>query len=249
MVFDLEKAAALMGVSRPQAAVLVHAAAKRGLITPIKRGLYNLVPFELGSTTFHLEDRYLLVRESLGDMPYFLSHASALDIHQMATQPNFDVYVTSTRRRKNINLGGAMTHFVWAPQARFFGFQTMDVGNIRLVVSDVERTLVDGVAMPAYCGGLIEVAKAFFMAKQRMNSAKLIKYARDFNKWSVVRRTGFILELFSIADQSTLDDLAQSLPAGRARLDPDLPENGPSSAKWGLRLNVSRDELMNAVSH
>jgi len=248
-VFDLKKAARLMGVSRAQAAVILHAAAKRGLVTPVKRGLYNLVPFELGSTTFHLEDRYVLVRESLGDMPYFLSHASALDIHHLATQPNFDVYVTSTRRRKNINLGGAMVHFVWAPPERFFGYQTMNVGNAHLIVSDLERTLVDGVALPAYCGGLVEVAKAFFIAKTRLDSAKLMQCAKDLKKWAVLRRTGFLMELFSLADKATLDDLSRTLPAGYVRLDPQLPADGARNAKWGLVLNASREQLEQAVSH
>ena len=248
-VFDLSKAAALMGVPRDRAAGLVHAAAKRGLITPIKRGLYNLVPFELGSTSFHLEDRYLLVRESLGDMPYFLSHASALDIHGLATQPNFEIYVTSTRRRKSINLGGSPTHFVWAPESRFFGYARMRAGSADAVVSDIERTLLDGVSLPAYCGGLIEVAKAFFMAKNRLDSKKLIEYGKRFGKKAVLRRLGFLLELFQLADKPALDELADSLPAGYVRLDPDLPDEGASNARWGLKLNVSPSEIQNAVSH
>jgi predicted transcriptional regulator of viral defense system len=248
-VFNLSKAATLMGVPRARAAVLVHAAAKRGLVTPIKRGLYNLVPFELGSTSFHLEDRYLLVRESLGDMPYFLSHASALDIHGLATQPNFDVYVTSTRRRKSINLGGSQTHFVWAPESRFFGYAKVRAGTADAVVSDIERTLLDGVSLPGYCGGFIEVAKAFFMAKNRLDSKKLLEYGRRFGKHAVLRRIGFLLELFQLADKLTLDELAGSLPAGYVRLDPDLPAEGASNARWGLKLNVSPSEIENAVSH
>ncbi len=249
VVFDLAKAAALMEVPRDRAAVLVHAAIKRGLVTPIKRGLYNLVPFELGSTSFHLEDRYLLVTESVGDMPYFLSHASAMDIHDLATQPHFDIYVTSTRRRKDINLGGAKTHFVWAPDSRFFGYSKIQAGTARAIVSDIERTLLDGASLPAYCGGFIEVAKAFFMAKNRIDSQKLINYSQRFDKAAVIRRSGFLLELFEMADVATLDKLARELPSGYIRLDPDLPDEGKADTKWGLKLNVSAQEIQNAVSH
>lgn len=248
-VFSLDAASSLMGVTRSQAASLLYAAAKRGLVTPVKRGLYNLVPFELGSTTFHLEDRYVLVRESLGDQPYFFSHASALDIHQLATQPNFDVYATSPVRRKNMNIGGSMTHMVWVPSGRFYGQQSVKVGNVTVSVSDIERTLVDAVSIPNYCGGFIEVAKAFFMAKAKVDSAKLVAYALDYGKWSVARRAGYLLEVFGMAPQSVLDGLAGSLPPGYSKLDPDLPKKGASSAKWGLILNVSREEIANAVSH
>jgi predicted transcriptional regulator of viral defense system len=248
-VFNLEAASALMGVTHRQAASLLHAAAKRGLVTPVKRGLYNLVPFELGPATFHLEDRYVLVRESLGDISYFLSYASALDIHQLATQPNFEVYVTSPVRRKNMNLGGSTTHMVWVPPSRFFGQQSLKVGNVTHRVSDIERTLVDAVSIPRYCGGFIEVAKAYFMAKSKVDSAKLIAYAYDYKKWSVIRRAGYLLEFFGMASQSILENFARGLPPGYSKLDPELPKEGLSSAKWGLTLNVSRDELTNAVSH
>ena len=248
-IFDLKTAANLMHVSSQNAASLVHAATKRGLITPIKRGLYNLVPFELGSTTFHLEDRYLLVSRSLGEIPYFFSHASAFEIHNLATQPNFDVYVTSTTRRKTINLGGSKTHFVAASKDRFFGYESKKIAANQIMVSDLERTLIDGLAIPAYCGGLIEVAKAFFMAKGRLDSDRLIQYARDFGKWAVMRRAGYLLEFFDLSNSDALNTLAESLPAGYVQLDPDLPAEGPSSTKWGLKLNVSGIELTNAVSH
>jgi predicted transcriptional regulator of viral defense system len=247
--FTLETAATLMGVTHGQAASLLHAAAKRGLITAVKRGLYNLVPFELGSASFHLDNRYVLVRESLGDKPYFFSYASALDLHGLATQPSLDVYVTYSIRRKSMTIGGSRTHLVYLPTMRFYGLQELPVGETRVMVSDVERTLVDAVALPGYCGGLIEVAKAFFMAKTQLNAPKLIDYARRYRKWSVLRRVGYLLELFELASPSVLNGVAQSLPAGYSRLDPDLPKEGPSNPAWGLNLNVSRDELVNAVSH
>jgi predicted transcriptional regulator of viral defense system len=248
-VFTLAAAASMMGVSHRQAASILHAATKRGLITPVKRGLYNLIPFELGSATFHLDNRYALIRESLGDRPYFFSYASALDLHNLATQPSFDVYVTYSVRRKKMNIGGSTTHIVWMPPSRFFGWQELQAGGVHLMVSDLERTLVDAVAIPGYCGGFIEAAKAYFSAKSKVDSGKLIEYARRYKKWSVLRRAGYLLEFFNIASQPTLDQLAETLPPGYSRLDPDLPKEASNNAKWGLMLNISPEELLNAVSH
>lgn len=248
-VFDLDTAASLMKLNRTQAAGVLHAAGKRGLITAVKRGLYNLVPFELGSATFHLEDRYLLVQASMGDMPYFFSHFSALDIHQLATQPNCNVYVSSTRRRKDANLGGSPLHFVSTPPSRFFGFAHHRIGKTSIVVSDVERTLLDAVSLPSYCGGFIEVAKAFFMAKNHMSSAKLLAYGHRFDKTVVLRRAGYLMELFNIGDKQTLDTLAEGLAPSTSRLDPDFPVAGKVNTKWGLTLNVTPEELLEAVSH
>jgi soluble lytic murein transglycosylase-like protein len=42
---------------------------------------------------------------------------------------------------------------------------------------------------------------------------------------------------------------AAGLPAGAVRLDHGLPITGRHDAKWGLRLNVSAEEILRAVSN
>ncbi len=250
LVFDLGTAARLMQVDHTHASGILHAAVKRGLVTPIRRGLYNLVPFEMGSVNFHLENRYAVIGESMGDKPYYLSHASALDLHRLATQPSFDAYVSTTHRLATLNMGGTLVHFVTTKSSRFFGYAPHDLGKgQKVMVSDLERTLVDGLALPEYCGGIVEVAKATFMAKSRFEADKLIDYARRTNRGAVLRRLGFLLETLEIASPALLDSLKAGLPAGAVKLDPSLPLEGSHHAKWGLRLNVTADEILKAVSH
>jgi predicted transcriptional regulator of viral defense system len=122
------------------------------------------------------------------------------------------------------------------PPSRFYGQQELEVADTRVMVSDIERTLVDAVSIPGYCGGLTEAAKAFFMAKTRLNSSKLIEYAQRYNKWSVLRRIGYLLEIFELAPRSTLEGLAKTLPRGYSRLDPDLPRDGLPNSKLGVDL-------------
>ena len=250
LVFDLNTAAKLMGVDRAHAAGILHAATKRGLITPIKRGLYNLVPFEMGSVDFHLTDRYTIVAASMEGKPYFFSHASALDLHGLVTQPSFNVYVSSLRRLAPRNFGGAGVHFVSVRHVQFFGFGLHDLGNKHQVfVSDLERSLIDGFAHSGYCGGLVEVAKATFMAKSRINLDKLVDYAHRIKMASIIRRLGFVLETLGLVDEALTSKLKEGLPAGAVRLDHELPITGKHDAKWGLRLNVSAEEILKAVSN
>jgi predicted transcriptional regulator of viral defense system len=251
LVFDLETAAQLMGTDRQNAAGILYAAARRGLVTHIQRGLYNLVPFEMGSVNTHLQDRYEIVSASLGTKPHFFSYASALDLHRLATQPTYAVYVSTPHRLAKRNLAGSVVHFVATPANRFFGTTTHDLGNGRtVIVSDIERSLLDGLALSRYCNGLIEVAKAFFMAKSRTNLETLLTYSRRLERASVIRRLGFILEILQLAPTSTLEELRSTLPAGSAVLDPDLPKEASQwNARWGLRLNVSAEEVLTAISH
>lgn len=251
LVFDLKTAADAMQTDHVHATSILHAAIKRGLVTPIKRGLYNLVPFEMGAVTSHLQDRYEIIATSMGSIPYCFSYASALDLHRLVTQPVFDSYVSTTRRTSTKRIAGTLVHFVTTPQDLFFGTETVRIRDqFSVVVNDLERSLVDGLVNPAYCNGFVEVAKAFFMAKSRLDLTKLISYSKKIRRDSVIRRLGFILETLQLAPSQILDELAQYLPTGTSVLDPTLPVvNASRNSKWGLRLTVTADEILKAVSN
>src|ERR1700733_754085 len=68
---------------------------QRGLATRLKPGLFILVPFELGHEREFLGNPYLVARELAGGRDYYLSHASAMEMHNMVTQPQLVVYTTS----------------------------------------------------------------------------------------------------------------------------------------------------------
>lgn len=55
------------------------------------------------------------------------------------------------------------------------------------------------------------------------------------------------MELYEIGSQVDLERLRSKITATYHLLDPDLPPDGRFIAKWRLRLNVSEDELHNAV--
>lgn len=251
LVFDVKTAAELMETDRARARFILHAAVRRGLVTRVQRGLYNLVPFELGSATSHLQGRYELAAALMGTRPYFLSHASALDLHRLATQPSFSVYVSTPSRLAGRNLAGNDLHFVTIPADRMFGVISHDLGEGRTVrISDIERTLIDGLTLPEHCGGLIEVAKAFSMGRSRFDSERLLAYAHALGRGSVIRRLGYLLETLDLMPQAALEALQEHLPPGAVVLDPGLPTKGARwNRRWGLRLNVAPDEVRQAVSH
>ena len=247
-VFDTQTAAKAMGVSPAHAAVLLHEAKKRGLVTPIKRGLYNLVPFELGKSYFHLEDRHTLVHADMGERPYFFSHYSAMGLHQLITQPIFTVYVTTKDRLLNRNLGGTRVRFITVKPKQFFGLEAMRFGENNVHLSNLSRTLLDGLRKPKYCAGITEVAKAFFMAKDRIDIQQLIEYAHRLEELAVIRRLGFIVEALLPELSAPLEALRVQLPRSFVLLEPDMPSMGVFDSRWGLRLNVPKESLLAAVS-
>jgi predicted transcriptional regulator of viral defense system len=65
---------------------------------------------------------------------------------------------------------------------------------------------------------------------------------------AVVRRLGFLLELYDVGGPARLDRLRDTLTATYARLDPLLPAEGRHLRRWRLRLNLAPDELRAVIA-
>ena len=242
--FTLADVRAITGLSASSARNLVHKAQQRGVVTRLKPGLFNLVPFELGRATAHIGSPYLIARELAGTAPYFLSHGTALELHRMVTQPNFTIYVSCTRRVRPQTVGGYDFRFIHITTEQEFGVVKHWIDKEHFVmVSDIERTVIDGLRHPAFAGGITEVAKGLWMKREALNVERLIDYAQRLGVGAVVRRLGYLLEHYGLADASSLEPLRRLLTATYQRLDPLLPAEGAFVSRWRLQLNVTPEEL------
>ena len=242
--FALSDVEAITHLSASSARNLVHKAQQRGLVTRLKPGLYNLVPFELGRTSEHIGSPYLIAREVAGNAPYYLSHGTALELHRMLTQPNLIIYVSCTRRIRPQTIGGYEYRFVLVTEAQMFGIAKHWVTKEQSVmISDMERTIIDSLRRPDLAGGITEIAKGLWMKRDSLNIERLIDYALRLDVGAVLRRLGYLLERNGMANETTLRPLRNKLSATYQRLDPVLPQEGSFLSRWRLRLNVSPEEL------
>ncbi len=162
----------------------------------------------------------------------------------MVTQPNFTVYVSCTRRVRPQTVGGYDFRFVHITPEQEFGVMKHWIDKDRIVmISDRERTIIDGLRHPAYVGGITEVAKGLWMKRDSLRTEQLVDYARRLGVGAVVRRLGYLLEHYGLADASALEPLRGMLTATYQRLDPLLPSEGAFLSRWRLRLNVTPEEL------
>jgi predicted transcriptional regulator of viral defense system len=242
--FTIADAVRITGLKLPLASSLLHKASKRGLVSRLKRGLFVIVPPELGSSAEYLGNPYLTARYLAGDAPHFLSHGSAMELHRMVTQPQFVVVISSTKRIPKQTLHGTQFRFVLVKPEHFFGTTKHWVTKQESVeISDLERTVLDGLLHPEYCGGITDVAKGLWMRHTDVRVATLLEYASRLHVGSLYRRLGYLLELFGLATETELQPLRKSLTATYVPLDPLLPREGPHLAKWRLQVNIPPEEL------
>jgi len=238
---DVEEITSLPAKSaRNFVASLVH----RGVVTRLKPGLFILVPFELGHERDYLGSPYVVARELVGGTDYYVSHASAMDLHQMVTQPRLVVYTTTTQAIRPRVVLDTEFRFVRSKPANLFGSTEHWVTKTEKVqVSDLERTIIDGLKQSEYCGGFTEIAKGFWMRRDDIDHGRLIDYALRLDVGAVIRRLGFLLETFEM----DAPRLQEKLTATYTLLDPLLPDEGKYTARWRLRVNVDPDEIAAVV--
>ena len=247
-IFALAEVAEITRLGEASARSFARKLVDRGVAARLRAGLFILVPFELGREREYLGNPYVAARELMQGKTYYVSHASAMDIHGMLTQPQFAVYVTSPWPVRGRTVLGAQFRFVRCNPAVFFGaIEHWEDKREKVMVSDIERTVIDGLRQPGYCGGFTEVAKGFWMRRPDMDVTRLAEYALRLNVGAVIRRLGYLLETYEIDAPDQIERLHSHLTASYQVLDPLLPPGGKFLARWRLRLNVSREEILAVV--
>lgn len=243
-IFSIRDVKEITGLAPKSARNFAATLVQRGIATRLKAGLFILVPFELGREREYLGNPYLIARELAAGRPYFLSHASAMDVHGMVTQPQLVVYVTTLRAVRPRTILGTEFRFVRCKPEQLFGTVEHWVDKTeKVVVSDLERTVIDGLKQPEYCGGFSEVAKGFWMRRRDVDVGRLVNHALRLDVGAVIRRLGFLLEVCGIDAPADLERLRARLTATYHLLDPTLPAEGRRLARWRIRANVTPEEI------
>jgi len=90
---------ALQGIAPNTARQLLSHMAKRGLLMRIKNGLYYIIPFDQDPETF-MPDWHLLASPLTKGYEYYVGYYSALQLHQLITQPSLTEMIVTNHQLK-----------------------------------------------------------------------------------------------------------------------------------------------------
>jgi len=248
MMFGVQDVKTIAGLSDASARSFVRSLVDRGVATRLKPGLFVLVPYELGKETEYMGHPWLVAKALAGGEDYYLSHGTAMEAHQMLTQPQLVVYVSTSTPKRTQSIKETEFRFVRCTKKQMFGIEEQWATKQEKVrVSDIDRTVIDGLKQPNYCGGITEVAKGFWMQREKIDPDRLVEYAIRLNVGAVIRRLGYLLDLYQLGTDKTAQTLSSRLTNTYVPLDPILPDRGKHLHRWRLRLNVEPDELMSVL--
>jgi len=230
-------------LAKPDAAVrkTMHRLMKRKWVQQIERGRYLIVPLSAGVDA-HYTISELVIAASFTN-PYYLSYRTAFVHYSWTEQPSRTVYIVTPNRRAAANLNGITYAFVTIAPRKFFGSAPTWIGDKVVEIADKEKALVDGLDHPEYCGGIIEVAKAVWHARDEIDWDKLGQYARRMGSGALCKRLGYLTELFELGNKVKTGDLCNVSSAGYALLDPLAGHEGGYNSRWKLRLNIPENAL------
>jgi predicted transcriptional regulator of viral defense system len=249
LVFSLADARAITGKNYQATLQALHRLIDAGWLVRLGGGSYAIVSPESGGEAIPTASRLVIGRELAGDKEHYLSHESALEMNDLLTRPITGVTITSVRRIQSRKILGVYYRFVFSKAENMWGYGPSWVGPSEQVqVSDLERTIIDGLNRPDLCGGISEVATAMVIGKTRIDWTKLALYASRINKNSVVKRLGYLSELLELSDPSIIEGLNKMISPSYAQLDPALPDEGRFLDRWKLQLNLDPEILEKVAS-
>jgi predicted transcriptional regulator of viral defense system len=226
-----------------QLAMLVN----NGLLMRIREGVYYNIPYEHEPETF-MPDWHLLA-EPLTGRDYYIGYYSALQIHQLTTQPSLKEQIVVNRQIKpsETKVKGVNFQFIYHNEKRFFGYKKIWIDNYNKVYcSDLEKTFIDCLNQPDDAGGIVEIAKALLMAKGKINFDALLKYALQFNSQAVIKRLGYLLELLQISTP-IVETLQNQRTNSISLLDTEAPKIGKILTRWNIQQNVDIETIKSVI--
>lgn len=221
---------------------------KRGLLMRLKDGVYYVIPYEANAEKF-MPDWHLIAGNLVNNSKYYIGYYSALQIHNLITQPSLkeQIVVSKQIRPSEIKIKNIPFQFIYHNDKHFFGKKKIWIDNFNKVLcSDLEKTFIDCLFKPEYAGGIVEVARAIYTSKAKIEYDKLLNYAKKFDSQAVIKRLGFLLEILNI-DNKIVDELQKIKTASYIVLDTELPKTGKRISRWSIQQNLETDTIKSAI--
>ena len=209
----------------------------KGWIKRIRRGRFAVIPLSSGEDRSPQLHEFVVAMELVS--PAVIAYWSALNHHGLTEQLPRTVFVATDHpvRRQPGEVLGVTYKIVSLKPEKIFGVTKDWINEVPFTITDREKTIIDGLDLPQYVGGLSEIAKALTASWKELDEKKLRKYAARIGNSAVSKRLGFLMETLGLGNVEALRRETDRA-SGFSPLDPTLPKRGKYNRRWGLLVNV-----------
>jgi len=219
---------------------------RKGWLQRTRRGVYLLNPSRHGPEA--IPDADPLRVGSLLAEPYYFGYATAAELHGLLPQAGHVYYLVTTGRQGSREFGASRFQAVRIRRSRFFGTERRRRRGREIVVSDLERTVLDCLARPGLAGGMGGATHVFAIAKPRLDWRRLGAYLDRLGVRSLEQRLGFLAEHVRPSVRAPVSWVRRVLPGPHVPFAVLAPpgrygRRGERDARWRLIRNVTDGEL------
>jgi len=190
-----------------------------------------------------------------------LSHISALTFHQMTEQLSKDIHVSipDNSPGRFLPLGTRVEDWEGVPlvrgqvadsifhrkihwhrlvSKRIFGTSEFDYHGYPVRVTTPERTLLDSLLQPDWCGGFVNVLRAWAGYRDLVSVNELVRYVDQFDIHLLRQRAGFLMEELGLRHPALHTWVTQARRGGSSKLNGGAKFSSEFSERWQLSINA-----------
>lgn len=241
-IFTVEEFAKAASRDKNKTWRVLHFLEEGGWIERLSKGRYLIVPLEAGPEAIWSEDA-LVIASHLAQ-PASIAYWSACHYWGWTEQVPRTVFVQTTQRKMQTTqvVLGVQYKFVRVHPRKFFGHITRTTERGEFTITDREKTLVDALDHPEFCGG-IRLVMEMLPATESIDWDKLEEYLERMTSGAIYKRLGFLAERLGIRlalpeREKRLERWQSHLTGGYAPLDPGGPSGGRFDTQWRVRVNA-----------
>ena len=204
---------------------------KEGWIERIEKGKYLIIPFGARKGGYTINE--FIIGSQLVK-PAVIAYWSALNYHGFTEQIPNTVFIQTTARKKEqqLEIFGVGYRIIRITEKKLFGFEKVWIDDVAVQITQPEKTVMDCLDKPQYCGGITEAAKALH---GDLNVEKLKKICNRYRQFCGHKKTRDTLRQNGNKSRCQARLISGNYPL----LDPSMHGNGILNRKWKIRENVS----------
>lgn len=229
------EAAGILSVPSADAAKMLARWTKNGWMARVHRGFYVPVPLESYTTDVPLEDPWLVAGRLYE--PCYIGGWSAAEYLDLTEQIFNTVVVMTVKkpRDRRPTIQGTAFWLRTVPETALFGLKPAWRGQVKILVSDSARTLVDMLSNPALGGSIRSVGDMLgnYLHSKEKDLNQIMDYARQLGNGAVFKRLGYLLERMAPDEVAAMDQCRDDMTSGNTKLDPKL-KNNRLITRWRL---------------
>ncbi|ABK77682.1 transcriptional regulator [Cenarchaeum symbiosum A] len=247
-VFRSEDAKRILQADGPTTTRVLRYLAGKRRVERIERGKYMFIPEHAGADLQWTVDSTQVVSHLMDDC--YMGFCSAMSYWGMTDQIPYTVFVVSTKMKRGFDFGYMRYRFVKLSKKKFFGGVERKCENGTFKISSREKTIVDGLMHPEYCGMMTEVSKMMWNAHEDVNWQDVLNMAKRVGIDVVLKRLGYLLSVLEIEEgmAKKISGMIKKYPY--QRLDKRGIYSGHTYSKeYGLIINYRNRELLDWMDY